>query len=229
MIGGAIVHPVLRIDGTLASAAPIPTILSAHGDRYRLATSSSTRITVRQSNVRLALTDIPARAPLQVHGIVLTDGRLAVDQIAVSLPQATLQGRVDSNHGGTFTVRTSSRTVMVHVGGSTPVYQGKNSLARSDLVVGDHVTVSGYAGRVSIIANKILVHRSRVDTSGSVLGLTADGFRMQTSNGVRTVIIGSVAGNPTVTVPTLSVGAPVRVVGFVRGDGVILAWQVNLT
>jgi hypothetical protein len=118
--------------------------------------------------------------------------------------------------------------VNVQVGPNTTFAQGSHTLALTDLVVGDDVTVYGYdGGGELVLARKVLVHRHIVGMDGTVAALTANGFTLQASDGPHPVILSATTIYTNLTAGSIVAGMAIHVTGYLRGDGSILATRVR--
>jgi hypothetical protein len=109
------------------------------------------------------------------------------------------------------------------VDAAVAIWQGSQSLQLSDLVVGDDLTVEGYAAKDATLARKLLVHRPLVGLDGVVQATGSGGLTLSSVTGTVRVVVGpntQVSGS-------VSTGSRVHVTGYRRGDGVILATKIR--
>jgi hypothetical protein len=225
----AVTHPRVSISAKVVSTAGGLVVQTAQGDRYRLKASSSTVISVSRADVAISSADIPLGASVRAQGTVNSDGSVQLSQLAVHLASVSDRGRVTALSPATMSVQTTSSLIQVTIEPATTFFQTVHPLRLTDLVAGDDVTVYGYMA-TTLLARKVLVHRPRLTLSGTVGTLTSDGFSVTAADGPHHVIVGSA----TVVVvraagQQIVVGEAVRVTGYLRGDGVILATRITIT
>jgi hypothetical protein len=223
-----ILHPRVELVGTVIATAGGVTMRTSQGETYLLRFSSSSRISGGAVDLELRQNDIPVGARVHVEGQARSDGAVAVTGLAVRLAAVTVRGQIDGAQGNGLAVRVGQAVVQVRAGASTPVLQGSHTLALSDLVAGDDVTVYGYnGGKAIVIARKILVHRRLMGLDGTVAALSPDGFVLTASDGDHRVLV-SAATIVSGAGVSPGVGDTVHVTGYQRGDGVILATRVRV-
>jgi hypothetical protein len=222
-----VLHPSVTLSGTVVSTAGNFQIETSKGQRYRLWLSTGTALSAERTPLTLTVADIPVGARVKVQGTLRTDGSVTVDRLSVRLASFAARGQVASISAQDMALATGAGTVSVRIENATVVLQGTHPLKLSDVVVGDDVTVYGYRG-VAVLARKLLVHRNRTSASGTVAALTPDGFTLAAADGTHRVIVSRVSVVVSPTGQTLAVGAVVRVSGYLRGDGVILATRITV-
>ena len=117
----------------------------------------------------------------------------------------------------------------MHLNSATTISQGSHQLRAGDIVVGDDVTVYGYAlnGGV-VVARKVSVHRRLLGLDGIVTSITDASFDLAASDGSHTVVVSSATQVFGVAGTTLASGMKVHVTGYLRGDAVVLATRVRI-
>jgi hypothetical protein len=111
----------------------------------------------------------------------------------------------------------------VRLDANAGIRQGARPLQLADLVIGDDVTVTGYAGKDVILARTLQVHRPLVGLDGVVQASGSGGITLNTTSGIVHVAVGpetQVTGN-------VVLGSKVHVTGYRRGDGVVLATRIR--
>jgi hypothetical protein len=225
----AVTHPQVTIAATVKSTTGGMTVRTAAGETYALKLSPSTVIAASRGQVDISAADIPTGVKVRVEGTVSSDGLVRVSRLTVRLPSFTVRGRVTNISLPTMIVEIGTASIHVTIGAHTTFFQTVHQLTVSDVVAGDDVTVYGYKG-TSILARKLMVHRKRVTVSGKVDAMTSGGFTLTAVDGAHqvilsssTVVVGATAGQQ------IAVGNSVRVSGYLRGDGVILARRITIT
>lgn len=221
-----LLHPALDITGTLVRGANGMTVRTAEGEDYRLVFGSGVQIIADAGQVDLRVGDLGVGMRVHVEGTMRSDGSLATTSVTVRLAHVTLRTRVAVVGMGKIGVGAGADAQEVRITGATTIVQGSQPLLLSDVVVGDDVTVYGYrVGSASLIARKMLVHRRRIGIDGVISSVSGDGLSLTTGSGTVQVLT-SPATTMTGSPPT--VGLPVHVSGYLRGDGAVLATSVRV-
>jgi hypothetical protein len=224
----ALQHPGLDVSGTLVSTGTTFIVQTSSGERFGLRLSAKSQIIATRIDVALQPADLPVGAHVHVQGTVDSVGLLAVETLTVRLSAVTIRGRLAAVAGQSWLVQTGSTSVKIRLQPSMPVAQGSHTLTATDVVVGDDITVYGYAlGAGSVLARKVLVHRKRVGVDGTVSALTAEGFTLSATDGDHHVLT-SAATAVTGSGLVIASGLRVHVTGYLRGDGAILATRVRI-
>jgi hypothetical protein len=225
----AVLHPQISISAAVVSTSGGLIVQTAQGEKYTLRMSSSAIISASRAQVSVTAGDIPVGVKVRVDGMVGADGSIQVSRLIVKLPSFSVRARVTNLTASSMTIQTTTDSIQVTIEADTTFFQTVHPLKLSDIVAGDDVTVYGYKAR-TILARKILVHRKRLTISGTVSALIADGLTLTAADGPHHLIVSS--GTEVVVRATgqqLAVGEMVRVTGYMRGDGVILAIRITIT
>ncbi len=204
------------------------TVRTSRGETYLLRFSASTVITTGPTNLSLSPSDIPNGVRVHVQGTVDSTGALAVSTLAIHLSSVTVRSPVAIVAGQPWTIENGAATHKLRLEPDTSFTQGTHTLAVTDVVNNDDVTVYGYSiANGVILVRKVEVHRKLAGFDGTVLSVTVDGFILQASDGNHRVITSSTT-QFTGTSTQLAAALKVHVTGYVRGDGVILATRVKI-
>jgi hypothetical protein len=222
----AVMHPVVDIHGSLTWKGGVATVRTSTGQTYtlRFAPSSSVRSSV--TGIALKPSDIPTGSSVHARGIAGSDGTIAVTALTVRLRSVTLRATISAMDPKSLTVGGQS----VRLQPTTVFEQGSKTIAPTDLVVGDDVTVYGYRlGPTTILSRKILLHRRLLGIDGTVASIDGNAFSLSAADGTHQVLVGptTIVSGPAGTV--LAAGMKVHVTGYLRGDGVLLATRLRLT
>jgi hypothetical protein len=223
-----VMHPQLSISATVISVSGGLVVQTTQGDRYTLKLTPATVISAGRAQVQLALADIPAGVKVRIQGTVRVDGLFLVSRLTVNLPSFTVRGQVTRIVTSIITVQAAGGSIQIKIGTQTTFFQTSHQIKLSDIVVGDDVTVYGYSAS-TVLARKILVHRKRLTVSGTVEALTADGLTLQAVDGPHHILVSSATVLIAAAGQQIAVGMVVRVTGYLRGDGVILAIRITIT
>jgi primosomal replication protein N len=224
-----VLHLTVDFSGAIIASGRSVVVETSRGERYQLHFSSSSEISTGNEAITLKQTDIPVGARVHVYGTTQSDGSLAVSRIEVHLKASTVRGTVSAIAGSVLSVQTPAGTIKARSCPHTVYLQGSHALTLADIVVGDDVTVYGYAdGPGLVLVRKLLVHRRLVGLTGSVASLTADGFTLTAADGAHRVIVTAATLVTGGSASDLQVGVQVHATGYLRGDGAVLATRLKL-
>lgn len=218
-----VLHPDLDITGTLVTDTTGHSIRTSAGEIYRIHISGATQVTNARAPVSLTIAEVPDGTRLHVTGKAGSDGSISAATVVVQLSSVTLRGKITGISGSDIAVSSGAIQQTVRLDASAGIWQGSQPLQVTDLVVGDDVTVTGYAGKDVVLARKLQVHRALVGLDGTVQSTGSSGITLSSSTGTIRVVVGpdtQVSGN-------ITIGATIHVTGYRRGDGVILATRIR--
>lgn len=223
----SIEHPAVDVAATVVSVGTAITIRTSSGQRYQLRFLAASTIVSSQGQISLRTRDVSLGARVHVQGTIGSDGMIAVRMMTVRLASVTIRGTVTVLGSALLSIQTPTSLESIRVPPTVQVTQGSHALLLSDVVVGDDVTVYGYSlGTAVVLARKITVHRRLAGFDGTVASVTQDGFVLQTPGGDHLVILSDSTIVSGITLP-VTVGLPVHVTGYLRGDGAILATRIR--
>lgn len=218
-----VTHPRVEVAGTVLSAGHILVIETRDGTRVSVRLPAGTPISTGSAHVPLTPATIPVGISVRVHGTVSSDGTVVASMVTVHLRAWTVRAPATSVGSAALTLTLSTGEITVTLEEGAVVEQGARVIKLSDIVPGDDLTVYGYVfGPKTLLARKIDVHRLRVTVTGTITSLETGGF---TLDGRSRVILLPDTALQTATSPT--VGMMVKVRGYRRGDGAILALSVR--
>lgn len=218
-----VLHPALDITGTLVTDVKGRSVRTSAGAIFRIHISHSTQVSNARAPVTLTMEDVPSGTRLHVTGTARSDGSIAVAAIVVQLSSVTLRGKITAVSANGIAVSSGTNTQSVRLDASTSIWQGAQSLQPTDLVVGDDVTVQGYAARDAILARTLQVHRPLVGLDGIVQATGSGGITLSAATSTVYVVVGP----DTQVSGSIAIGSNVHVTGYRRGDGVILATRIR--
>lgn len=221
-----VVHPAIEVVGVVVRAAPHLVVRDVNGQRVAITLSPTITISTGSSRLALRASAIPLGVTVRVYGRVGREGEVVATRITVHLVHLTLRGKVTTLAAGGLSVDAGSGPQRILLAPNATIRQGTHPLRLADVVVGDDVTVVGYAfGAGTILARTLDVHRTRLTVTGTISALTTRGFSLTGANG-DTQVVTNAATQVAVGV-TVQVGAVVKVSGYLRGDGVLLAGEIR--
>lgn len=215
-------HPTVSLSGTVLSSGSVLVLRTTMGTRIIVHIPAGTPISTGSSHVPLTPATIPAGVTVHVHGATASDGSIDATAITVHLKAWTVRAPVSSLSLSTLTLDLSSGRITVRLESGATIEQGTHPIILADIVPGDDVTAYGYVfGPNILLARKLAVHRLRVSLTGVITALASGGFIL---DGSTRVITGA---DTLMETPALAVGMTVKVSGYRRGDGSILAGSVR--
>jgi hypothetical protein len=218
-----VLHPALDITGTLLTDANGTAVRTSAGEVYRIHTGTATQVSNARAPVTLTMKDVPSGTRIHVTGTARSDGSIAAAAIVAQLSSVTLRGTVAGVSDNAIAVSSGAGEQTVRLDANAGIRQGARPLQLADLVIGDDVTVTGYAGKDVILARTLQVHRPLVGLDGVVQASGSGGITLNTTSGIVHVAVGpetQVTGN-------VVLGSKVHVTGYRRGDGVVLATRIR--
>jgi hypothetical protein len=223
-----LVRKAVSLSGTLTASGHRPVLQSSSGATYRLRYTSKTLVSTGRERVDLTASTVPVGAHVHVTGEIGPSGRVVVTEMTVRLTAVTERGTVAAIQGSVLTMTLPSGKLTVRTGASTTLTQGSKPLTLAGVVVGDDITVSGYAGGSGVVlARAIDVHRLLSAFDGTIASLTSIGFVLQAADGTHDVILSPATVRSADLPATLTVGLSIHVTGYRRGDGSILATRLR--
>jgi hypothetical protein len=224
-----VLHPTLTVSGVLSWHGHIASVVTASGDTYTSSFGKSSVVVSNHFDGTLHALDIPGGTSVHVVGIVDDSGSLAVRTMTVQLHSTTLRAKVGSLGAGELTLTVDAGSVRVRVNSGTTIAQGSRNLLVGDIVIGDDVTVYGYALKGGVVlARKLAVHRQLLGLDGIVASVTDGNFVLTASDGIHTVYVSTTTLIFGIAGTTLSPGMKVHVTGYLRGDAAVLATRVRI-
>ena len=211
------------------------TITGINGTTLSVSTANATRTVSTNSNTRfLPAGQTISLADLKVGDVVWIRGRnvngtLTATVIRVVVPRVT--GVISAVGAGTLTLQHGNLTVTVVTTSTTVVAQGKQTLALSDLKVGDRVTATGKPNEdgtftAEHIAKVLPCAAGRVTAiSGATLTIQQGYYHSRVITDSSTVLM---QAGKLMTLSDIKVGSLIRAQGTPDGAGTLKAAQVNV-
>jgi len=221
-------HPHLQFSAVVIGTTPLLTVRTSKGETYQLHLTSGSTITASRVAAQLKPADIPSGERVHVAGVVGTDGRLTVDELRVRLRSVTVRGQIATVSSHNLSVDAASGPVVVQPQSSSEYEQGARSIQRGDLVVGDDVTVYGYAVAGNrVLMRKLVVHRRLTALEGTVGSFTAQSITLDAPDGPHRVLLSDSTIFTDGAVSDMAAGITLHLTGYLRGDGVVLATRIR--
>lgn len=224
-----VLHPTLDLRGVLSWRGRTATVRTTKGESYVSLFGKNSAIRASRLAGSLRALDIPDGTAVEVMGTIDISGSLAVRTLIARLHSASVRAKVDAMAAKALELKPAGSTVEVRLIASTTFFQGSHSLGASDIVIGDDLTVVGYAlSGGAVVARKVTVHRRLIGLDGTVASITDQSFVLTAIDGAHTVLVSGSTLVIGVAGTVLASGMTVHVTGYLRGDAMILATRVRV-
>jgi hypothetical protein len=229
-----VTHPLIRVYGlvTAVSSRDV-TIAERSGAHVILRFPKGVLAEAPRTGQKFLPHSIPIGSQLHATG-VRHGGVIVVQTAILTLKSLLLRGSVTNLLAAGFILSAPGGTITIHVTSQTHITVGRTPAALATIMVGDEVTVRGYADATGgILAHSIDIHRRAITRTGDISNLQAQSFDLVGRD--RSVI--HVLVEPTtivmeagMTVPLskLANGQHVTVNGHLRPDGALEATRITL-
>jgi hypothetical protein len=203
---------------------------SKHSGTGSVTINAGSSTLIQEGQLRLGLKDLQTGENVVVFGNQASGGALDARLVHVQL----VSGQVTAINGSSITLTHGAKgtEVSVTTSAATKYYQAGQSVAASQLKVGDTIGVAGtVANKTSVTASAIFIREPHL--AGKVLGVSGNTMTIETKSGVTwtVTVTGSTKylkdGQPA-SLADIQPGSVIEVVGIDSGDQAMTALLIRI-